>query len=202
MSGEQRQEQRAALRGQVSRLSQEVTLLCLTHTGHVRSGPNQADDSPQSKELRTASSCTHTVALSSLPPEAARMMRVLCLEQDVPKRTPAQAAGTLMPFPVIEELAKQALKSFCPSQKPLRALRATHSPVHLRRLPLDFGAGLHHLFGNFTTAKDKHNVCAQTLRAEGEGCAHVFVFFNFPTVGSTLEIHAFFSLYKRSYYGI
>lgn len=92
--------------------------------------------------------------------------------------TVAQAAGTLMPFPVVEDLAKQAFKSFHPSQKPLGAQGTTHSPVYLRRLPLDFGAGLHHLFGNFTTAKDKHNVCAQTLRTEGEGCAaHVVVFF-------------------------
>ena len=56
-----------------------------------------------------------------------------------------------------------------------------HSPVHLWRLPLDFGARLHHLFGNFTAAKDRNTVSVHRHSEQKGRGAHTFFFFFFLT---------------------
>lgn len=115
-------------------------------------------------------SCVHAMASQICLREISATGRVSRLEPGV-KTTQGLAAGALTLLPVTEDLAKPVFKSLCPSHKPPEAPKAPHSPVHLRRLPLDFGARLHHLFGNLTAAKDKSTgLCTDAQGGRGETC--------------------------------
>lgn len=92
------------------------------------------------------------------------------------------AGAALAPFPAIEDLAKPAFKSLCLPRKPPGALGSTP----LTCAPLGAPAGFWSsppppLWQPYHCKRQKY-VCAQTFKADGEGCAHVLFFFNFTMV--------------------
>ena len=92
------------------------------------------------------------------------------------KTTQGQAASALAPFIVLVDLAKSALKPSCLPRNLPEPWGPPHSPVHLWGFSLDFGAGFHHLFGNFTAAEktETWRLCTDAQSGRGGVCALFF----------------------------
>ena len=171
-SDEQRQGQRAFLRGQDDGLSQETAQL--SHASHP-----SCLFTWHSSQIRAMTPCR--AGNSEWSPARRVCVRPggwwECLEQRL-KTTQGRAARALAPFAVLVDLAKSALKPSCPSRNLSESWGPPHSPVHLWGFSLDFGAGFHHLFGNFTTAKKTETQCLCTdVRSGSGGVCALFSFF-------------------------
>lgn len=164
---------------------------------HSRS--NEANDSPQSKYCKMGPKCTHATAGQIRLRKISGIVRVPYLGLR-PKIDMGPGSWCLYSLSCHRDLAKPDFKSLCPSQKPPRARRAPHSPVHLRRLPLDFRARFHHLFGNLTTAKDKNTHPCTDIQSRRGMCTCSFLTsqWSYPVLGP----HTFSPSIRGSFYGV
>lgn len=175
-----RQEQKSVLRQQDDSFSQETTPLCLTHCSCGNPGPSK----PMIPPHRASNSKWSQAALTPwpcqvCPTKISRTARVPCLETDVPKMTQAEAAGALMPFPIIEDLAKQASKPFHPSQKPPGALGMTPHTCAPLEAPSGFWSWpLPPLWQLYHCKRKTQCLCTDTQSRRGVVCVCIF-FFNF-----------------------